>query len=61
MDTRSNSSPTMSVKLAGLLVQKDMEPQNIHTAPRISVPPARVQRISRILPQLGVRCTLTHP
>ena len=48
MDTRSNSSPTMSVKLAVLFVQKDMEPQNIHTAPRISVPPAKVQRISRM-------------
>ena len=61
MDTRSNSSPTMSVKSAGLFVQKDMEPQNIHTAPRISVPPARVQRISRMFVNVRGRPAFTQP
>ena len=61
METRSNSSPTMFVKLAVLFVQKDMEPQNIHTAPRISVPPARVQRISRMFVKVRGRLTFVQP
>ena len=61
MDTRSNSSPTMSVKLAVLLVQKDIEPQNIHTAPRIMVPPARMHKTSRILTAVGESPTFAQP
>ena len=61
MDTRSKSAPTISVKFAVLFVQNEREPQKIHTAPRIKVPPARVNKIRAMFAAFTSRCTFAHP